>query len=1069
MIDTAMEEGALDGQRQREAGNNGSAEGISKKPPSTFRRVFTYSIVRIVTIGITIVVGVFLAIVVANKGKGFDNTVRDRLQREARRQAASSGYSYFSDEQDAEVHKIFQQLAEEAGLNDPYLEKHLKYTWAALRLDLGNAIFARQRTAYWLGQQSAAVKDILIDRLPNTLLLVGTADFLVFVVGIPLSLYLSRNYGNWIDKLLNLLSPLSSVPSWVHGIMLIVIFAITFRILPPGGMIDNPVPDTSLGIFISRLRHLILPAIAIFLNLMFQLVYTWRNYFMIYSNEDYVDLAVAQGLSGKVIQRQYILRPSLPYVITSFALTLVGFWQMTTAMEVAVSWDGIGRMYVAALPNYWGESFYPGDMGLIIGIVVLFAYLLGMVVLLLDVAYAIVDPRIRMGGGGSRIRATRYKGRFQPLDWVRKSANAVTHAVPRFSLSARLLILAGLLIGVLAGGALGWGVWPVAYTDAAPDMLHQNFREDYIQMVVDSFNTNQDSGLARLRLEALGDQAAPAMAAYIEAVQQDPSFEPALANFLENYRSSAQLPTRVPAADLTGEPESSDAGNAAWVVLVILGAGAAVGFGWLLVRWIVRIIEKKKNPQSVRSETQISYKQSSRLQRVFTEMMRYPSAAVGLVILLILLVGSLYAVVRYPYEEIGTTWYTDASYNSQYVPKTASPKWINFFRKNKLPETIVIDSETSPEIKSMTLSSKGNPDYSFTFVIDYPYNSFPQETKLYFTTEFESKNPFATFTWTTPDGREFALANAGLNRSEVYDLAENIDRRDLNDHLIDYKYQENDISAEPLLHGIFANPNAAEPEVVPGTYTLQVDVLAFEPDTEVNVELVVMGQTYGLAGTDFMRRDLIVPMLWGMPFALGLGLFGALITTIVSMLVAAFGVWFGGWADALVQRITEANMILPVVAVAILFYSFYGASLWTILTLIVVLNAFGSPTKTFRAAFLQVKDAGYIEAAQAYGAPNSRIIFKYMIPRILPVMIPQLVTLIPGFIFLEATLGMMNVKSDLPTWGRVIYEGLRYGSAWGSKFWVLEPITLLLLTGFAFSMMGFALDRVLNPRLQEGK
>jgi peptide/nickel transport system permease protein len=63
---------------------------------------------------------------------------------------------------------------------------------------------------------------------------------------------------------------------------------------------------------------------------------------------------------------------------------------------------------------------------------------------------------------------------------------------------------------------------------------------------------------------------------------------------------------------------------------------------------------------------------------------------------------------------------------------------------------------------------------------------------------------------------------------------------------------------------------------------------------------------------------------------------------------------------------------------------------------------------------------------------------------------------------------MFNVKSLLPTWGKVIYEALSKGAAWGSKFWVLEPIALLLLTGFAFSLMGFALDRVLNPRLQQG-
>lgn len=302
----------------------------------------------------------------------------------------------------------------------------------------------------------------------------------------------------------------------------------------------------------------------------------------------------------------------------------------------------------------------------------------------------------------------------------------------------------------------------------------------------------------------------------------------------------------------------------------------------------------------------------------------------------------------------------------------------------------------------------------------------------------------------------------------IYHLDENLSRRQIADHKLSYRNLVTDTQRAPILFALFADPENEVPQAIPGTYHLEIKILGFEPDTQVDVEMVIMGQVYGLAGTDFMRRDLLVPLLWGMPFALVIGLFGALLTTIVSMLFAAFGVWFGGWADNLVQRVTEANMILPVVAIAVLFYAFYGASLWTILTVIVILNAFGSPTKTFRAAFLQIKDASYIEAAQAYGAPNRRIIFRYMIPRILPVLIPQLVTLIPGFIFLEATLGMFNVKSVLPTWGKVIYEALSHGAAWGSKFWVLEPIALLLLTGFAFSMMGFALDRILNPRLQEG-
>jgi len=114
-----------------------------------------------------------------------------------------------------------------------------------------------------------------------------------------------------------------------------------------------------------------------------------------------------------------------------------------------------------------------------------------------------------------------------------------------------------------------------------------------------------------------------------------------------------------------------------------------------------------------------------------------------------------------------------------------------------------------------------------------------------------------------------------------------------------------------------------------------------------------------------------------------------------------------------------------------------------------------------------VKDAPYVEAAKAYGASNSRIIFHYLIPRIVPILIPQLVSLIPSYVFLEATLGIFNVHSDYPTWGRIIYEALRHGAYYGSNFWVLEPLSLLLLTGLAFAMLGFALERILNPRIRE--
>jgi peptide/nickel transport system permease protein len=184
-------------------------------------------------------------------------------------------------------------------------------------------------------------------------------------------------------------------------------------------------------------------------------------------------------------------------------------------------------------------------------------------------------------------------------------------------------------------------------------------------------------------------------------------------------------------------------------------------------------------------------------------------------------------------------------------------------------------------------------------------------------------------------------------------------------------------------------------------------------------------------------------------------------------MIAAVGSWFGGWVDDLVQRVTEVNMILPALPIAITVYYIYSKSIWVILGVMVLLSIFGSAVKNYRAIFVQVKEAPYVEAAQAYGASNGRIILRYLVPRIMPLLIPQLVILIPTYVFFEATLAYLGVSDlHIPTWGKIVYDAITKGAFEGYYYWVLEPIGLMMLTGLAFAMVGFALDSILNPRLR---
>jgi len=92
-----------------------------------------------------------------------------------------------------------------------------------------------------------------------------------------------------------------------------------------------------------------------------------------------------------------------------------------------------------------------------------------------------------------------------------------------------------------------------------------------------------------------------------------------------------------------------------------------------------------------------------------------------------------------------------------------------------------------------------------------------------------------------------------------------------------------------------------------------------------------------------------------------------------------------------------------------------------------------------------------------------------MIPRIIPLLIPTLVSSVASYVFLEASLALLGLGDPvLPTWGKVINDAQTYGALYkGLYYWILEPSVLLMLTGLAFAMLGFALDRIFNPRLRE--
>jgi len=366
------------------------AEKKTSAGSSTFARVAKYTGVRIVTMVITVVIGLYLTILIANMGGYVDNIRRGQIREEQNTRAANDpAMRRLSLEERQKLVEERIALAEKRlGLDQPFMIRSVNFLRSAVVLDLGRA---QQMTS---SSGSTLVRLIILERLPPTLILFATADIVLFILAIVTALILSRQYGSWLDKFFVALTPISSAPGWFYGIFFILIFASVLHWLPFGGMVDSPPPPTKIGYFLSLMEHMALPVLSITFSQLFLNIFSWRTFSLIYSSEDYVDMARAKGLPARDVNQKYILRPTLPTIITSFALLVIAMWLGAPILETIFNWPGLGRALYQAVTAY--------DTPVIIGETVIFSYLLAITVFMLDIVYALVDPRVKIGEGGNK-------------------------------------------------------------------------------------------------------------------------------------------------------------------------------------------------------------------------------------------------------------------------------------------------------------------------------------------------------------------------------------------------------------------------------------------------------------------------------------------------------------------------------------------------------------------------------------------------------------------------------------------------------------------------------------------
>ena len=443
----------------------------------------------------------------------------------------------------------------------------------------------------------------------------------------------------------------------------------------------------------------------------------------------------------------------------------------------------------------------------------------------------------------------------------------------------------------------------------------------------------------------------------------------------------------------------------------------------------------------------------SRWRAGLQQLRQYPSAVAGAGIILLLVGVSIYSVVAIPYSQALDLWRGGDMWQDH--PVNAGPVWADRLAGGAAPRTQTVRADDE---RVQTEALPGARRIGMPLAFHYDADDFPSELNVFLRADVHDSEAFVRLTWVTPDEREIPLVSRRVSGDQRVSLSQDLDL-------------ERRLQAVPhiaLMSEAPADADDAPPRVLTGDYELRLDAILFHPEDSLDAELIVYGRVHGLAGTDHQRRDLMVALLWGTPIALAFGLLAAVGTTVTTLVIAAVGVWYRGVVDAVIQRLTEVNMILPLLPILVMVGTLYSTSIWVMLGVVILLGIFSAGIKMYRAMLLPIREAPYIEAAKAYGASNARIILRYMIPRILPVLIPTFVTLIPTFVFLEASLALLGLGDpELPTWGKVLNDAQTQSALYhGFYYWVLSPAGLLMLTGLGFAMFGFALDRVFNPRLR---
>lgn len=392
------------------------------------------------------------------------------------------------------------------------------------------------------------------------------------------------------------------------------------------------------------------------------------------------------------------------------------------------------------------------------------------------------------------------------------------------------------------------------------------------------------------------------------------------------------------------------------------------------------------------------------------------------------------------------------------------PSWINFFSPSKEPEHLILRNAV---IKKGLDEGVTTLNYSYKFAFNYDF--FPSDFMINYAVQYGSTPPVVDVELLRPDGYSFAIISSSLPspQGQRYVFRDTIfsTEHEIQDNLKNYvnKFSYDvDITRPQVM--LFSETD--KPSVLKGTYVLTITFSLFDQDDKViNSEFILGGKVYGLLGTDELRHDLSIGVLWGTPVALFIGLSVAIISTFVGLFYGLIAAYKGKRVEPIMMTIVQIIINIPVLFILIILAITIGRSLFLIVGFFILFGWIGMALIS-RSMGLQIKSYAYVEAAKLMGESDTRIVFRHIIPQLLPFAFATIALSVPAAILGESGLSFIGLGDPtIPTWGAILHDAQSANAAArGMWWWILPPGMMIGITSVSFVLISRALESIVNPK-----